>query len=66
MIGASNQEAFMGPFFLVLVVAGFALFIVVFGAVSVQECLHAGRQARSARKASIPAEVSLPTASRAR
>lgn len=56
----------MGPFFLVLVVAGFALFIVVFGAVSVQECLHAGRQARSARKASIPAEVSLPTASRAR
>lgn len=55
----------MDPF-LILVLAGFALFIAVLGTVSTQGYFDRARQARSARKASVAAEAAPPTASRAR
>jgi hypothetical protein len=65
MIDASIQEAPMGPF-LILVLAGFALFIVVLGTVSTQDYLYRARQGRSGPKVSVAREAAPPTASRAR
>jgi hypothetical protein len=53
----------MGPF-LILVLAGFALFIGVLGTVSAQDYFHAARQARSARKASVAAAAVPPSRER--